>query len=87
MIPVRVSADAKPVLASERRFRIGFEHPMGYAPCPACGKPLAGQSTVLVLTGIAPEADKWPAEDRAGRWATGGAVLVHAACAGVPDTA
>jgi hypothetical protein len=79
VIPVRVPADAKPVLASERRFAAGRGHPLDNFPCPVCGGPLGEQVIVLVLAGIAPE-DRKPAG-----WTTGGAVAVHAACAGVPE--
>jgi hypothetical protein len=79
MIPVRVPADAKPVLASERRYAANRGHPLDPLPCPVCDGPLGEQVVVLVLAGIAPE-------DRKERgWTTGGAVAVHAACAGVPE--
>jgi hypothetical protein len=79
IIPVRVPADAKPVLANERRFAANRGHPLDDYPCPVCDGPLGEQVTVLVLAGIAPE-DRKP-----GGWTTGSAVAVHAACAGVPD--
>jgi hypothetical protein len=79
VIPVRVPATAKPVLASERRFAASRGHPLDNLPCPVCDGPLGDQVTVLVLAGIAPE-------DRKERgWTHGGAVAVHAACAGVPE--
>jgi hypothetical protein len=37
MIPVRVRADAKPVLASERRMAAHRGHPIDPVPCPVCG--------------------------------------------------
>jgi len=79
VIPVRVPADAGPVLASERRFAANRGHPLDNLPCPVRGGPLGEQVIVLVLAGIAPE-DRKPAG-----WTTGGAVAVHAACAGVPE--
>lgn len=79
MIPVRVPADAKVTLASERRFTIEPGHPLAAEACPACDLPLPGSPSVLVLAGIAPE-DRKPAG-----FTTGGAVAVHAACAGVPE--
>jgi hypothetical protein len=93
MIPVRIAADSKAVLASERRFTIKPDHPMASEDCPACGLPLMGTpradggldmvagAVVLVFVGIAPD-DRKPAG-----WTTGGAVAVHAVCAGVPDEA
>jgi hypothetical protein len=79
MIPVRVRADAKPVLASERRMAAHRGHPIDPVPCPVCGIPLGERVMVLILAGIAPEDRK-----EAG-WTTGGAVAVHAVCAGVPE--
>jgi hypothetical protein len=79
MIPVRVRADAMPVLASERRFAANRGHPLDDLPCPVCDRPLGEQVIVLVLAGIAPE-DRKPAGVT-----LGGAVAVHAACAGVPE--
>lgn len=81
IIPVRVPAAAVPVLASERRMTIRPEHPLCDSPCPVCGIPLGGMVTVLVFAGIEPESRK------PGGWATGAAVAVHAACAGVPEEA
>jgi hypothetical protein len=79
MIPVRVPAGASPVLATERRFAVAPDHPLAAGVCPACDLPLPGSPAVLVLVGIAPE-DRKPAG-----WTTGGAVAVHAVCAGVPE--
>lgn len=89
MIPVRVPADARITLASERRHVIAPDHPLAMEDCPACGLPLIGTPradggldmaagpVVLVFVGIAPD-DRKPAG-----WTTGGAVAVHEACAGV----
>jgi hypothetical protein len=79
IIPVRVPADAKPVLASERRMAMQPGHPLYGYPCPVCDRDLGGEVTVLVFAGIDPE-DRKPSG-----WATGEAVAVHAACAGVPE--
>ena len=79
MIPVRVPATMMPVLANERRFTIDPDHPLAGEFCPACDKPLVRQPAVLVFVGIDPE-DRKPAG-----WTTGGAVAVHAVCAGVPE--
>ena len=83
MIPVRVPADIKPQLANPRRFTVGPDHPMCSHECPGCGEPLGYPSdnpppVVLVFAGIGPERRK------PGGWTTGGAVAVHALCAGVP---
>jgi hypothetical protein len=76
MIPVRVEATARPVLASERVFTLAQDHPMAGVSCPACDEPLGnGTEAVLVLAGIAPQ-DRKPAG-----WSTGGAIAVHKACA------
>lgn len=79
MIPVRVPADVKVPLASERRFAAHRGHPLDPMPCPVCDGPLGEKVTVLVVVGIAPE-DREP-----GGYTTGGAVAVHAECAGVPE--
>lgn len=79
MIPVRVPADAVPVLASPRRFAAHRGHPLDAHHCPVCDFPLGDGVVVLILAGIAPE-DRKPAG-----WTTGGAVAVHAVCAGVPE--
>ena len=78
MIPVRVAADTKVVLASPRRFAAHRGHPLDGYPCPVCGGPLGEQVTVLVFAGIAPE------DRKDAGYTTGGAVAVHAGCAGVP---
>lgn len=82
MIPVRVPADARPVLAVERRMLIERGHPMYDQPCPVCVKRLGSAVTVLILAGIAPEDQK---PNPAGCWTTGAAVCVHAVCAGYPE--
>ncbi len=79
MIPVRVPADAKPVLASERRMTILPGHPLYDDLCPVCDGLLGETVTVLVFAGIDPENHK-PAG-----WTTGAAVAVHAFCAGVSE--
>jgi hypothetical protein len=79
IIPVRTLADAKPVLASERRFAAHRGHPLDSQPCPACGVPLGEAVIVLILAGIEPGSRKDSG------WTTGSAVPVHADCAGVPD--
>lgn len=79
MIPVRVPADVKVTLASGRRMAARRGHPIDTEPCPVCDRALGDGVTVLVFVGIAPE-DRKP-----GGYTTGGAVAVHAACAGVPE--
>ena len=79
MIPVRVPASARPVLASGRRMTMQPGHPMYDELCPVCDNLLGGRVIVLVLAGIAPE------DQKDGGYTTGGAVAVHAACAGVPE--
>jgi hypothetical protein len=81
MIPVRVRMDTKPVIAVDKVIDLSPTHPIALSetPCPACDGPLAGTKVVLVFVGIAPE-DR---ERASGEWGTGGAVTVHAACAGV----
>ena len=79
MIPVRVAAGTMPVLASERRLAANRGHPIDGQPCPVCDDPLGERITVLVFVGIAPE-DRKP-----GGFTVGGAVAVHAVCAGVPE--
>lgn len=74
MIPVRISNDLQPVLANSRRF------PSADGWCPVCDETLAEGPVVLVFCGIAP-IDRKEGENR---WTTGGAVAVHAVCAGVP---
>lgn len=82
MIPVRVPADLKPVLANERRYAPHRRHSLDCEPCPVCDEPLGKRVIVLVFAGIMPEDRK----EGAGRWTTGAAVAVHAVCAGVPET-
>ena len=79
VIPVRVPAGAKPTLGSERVIDLNPTHPIALSetPCPACDGPLAGTKVVLVFVGIAPE------DRKESGWTTGGAVTVHATCAGV----
>lgn len=81
IIPVRVPADARPVLASERRFAAHRGHPLDGIPCPVCDGPLGERVTVLILAGISPE------DQKPGGFTYGGAVAVHAACAGVLEEA
>lgn len=90
MIPVRVPADLKTVLANERRFTVQPDHPVAEHVCPVCDGPLYATPradgegldmvpgpVVLVFVGIAPE------DRKDAGWTTGAAVAVHEACAGV----
>lgn len=78
IIPVRVAASARPVLAGRAEpFPLLSSHPLRGEECPACGRrfPRQGECLVqLVLVGIAPD-DRAPAG-----FVTGGAVAVHALC-------
>ena len=82
MIPVRVKADTQVVLASERRFHIAAGHPLSRSACPACGGPLTSAVCVLVFVGIDPETR---AQKQGIGYCSGGAVAVHAVCAGVAE--
>ena len=76
IIPVRVPATARPVLAGERRFPVPPGHPLHGTPCPACDLPLGYGATVLVLIGIEPGP---------GGAVRGKGIAVHASCAGVRE--
>lgn len=81
VIPVRVPANAKPVLATERRFTLTPDHPLYDVACPACDEALGGPyPVVLILAGIAPHN-----REGVSSWANGAGVAVHAVCASVPD--
>ena len=79
IIPVRIPASARPVLASERRITIAPDHPMHESRCPVCDRFLGDGVTVLIVAGIE------PGDRKLAGYVTGAAVAVHAACAGVPD--
>jgi hypothetical protein len=79
MIPVRVPADAEPVLATDQRFTIAPDHPLAEWGCPVCDEPLVNRVTVLILAGIAPE------DRKDSGYTTGAGVCVHAVCAGVSE--
>ena len=84
MIPVRVRMDTKPVLASDRVMTIASDHPLAREGvlCPACDRAFTlNNKAVLVFVGIDPEDH----ERHSGAYGTGGAVAVHAACAGLQD--
>ena len=83
MIPVRVPASLTPQLANSERFTVAGNHPMCAVPCPVCDEPLGfpvddPPLCVLVFAGIE------PGRRQPQGHVTGGAVAVHAACAGVP---
>jgi hypothetical protein len=80
VIPIRVPADLTVTLASERRLTIAPEHPLYRERCPVCDYPLGNAVTVLVFAGIE------PGDRKEAGWTTGGAVAVHAVCAGVAET-
>ena len=76
MIPVRVPADLTVNTIGGIR-TLNPDHPLYATCCPVCDEQLDGLPITLVAVGIAP-VDRKPAG-----WTTGGAVAVHAACAGV----
>lgn len=76
MIPVRVPADVALYTVGGIR-TLTPEHRLYRRDCPVCDRPLADQPITLVCVGIHP-ADRKPSG-----WTTGGAVAVHAVCAGV----
>lgn len=78
MIPVRVPAELKVTTVGGVR-TLPPDSQLHGEPCPACGDPLHIRPIVLVAIGISPE-DRKP-----GGYTTGGAVAVHADCAGTPD--
>jgi hypothetical protein len=82
MIPIRVPAGLKVVLASERRMNIPRGHPLYLAPCPVCDRKLGDCPTVLVFVGIRLENR---ADSGENGYTIGGSVSVHAECAGVSD--
>jgi hypothetical protein len=49
------------------------------ADCPVCDEGISDEPYVLVFVGIDPE------DRKDSGWTNGGAVVVHAACAGVSD--
>lgn len=79
IIPVRVPAAAVPTTAGGRQFTMRPDHPLYRMQCPVCEERCGAAACVLVLAGVRPENRK-PAG-----WVNGAAVIVHAACAGVPE--
>lgn len=80
LIPIRVHATLRPVLAGEP-FLLAADHPAARYACPACDEHLAcsgrdPRSVVLVFVGVAPDNQKTLG------YVNGGAVIVHAECAG-----
>jgi hypothetical protein len=80
VIPVR--ADRLPHVT--RVYPDGTGLGRDWEDCPACDLELAGP-TALVYIGPGGDPED-QAKARAGRWHTGAAVAVHAACAGVEST-
>ena len=80
MIPVRVPADLTVHTVGGVR-TLTEKHALYETPCPVCGYLLEGYPITLVAVGI-PHDERKPAG-----WTTGGAVAVHAECAGIdhPD--
>lgn len=77
MIPVRVPAGSEPHVISDFVRTLDSEHPLYHYLCPACDEPIGGLPVTLVCVGIAPHKRKDVG------WTRGGAVAVHAACAGL----
>lgn len=79
IIPVRVAAGARPVLAGRAEpFPLPLVHGLRGSECPACGRQLASEGECmvqLVLVGI------YPGDRRPDGSVLGGAVAVHAECA------
>ncbi|WP_137991234.1 hypothetical protein [Streptomyces vilmorinianum] len=78
IIPVRVHADAQVHTVGGIR-ELQPDHPLYSEHCPVCDFLLGTQPITLVFVGIEPEDRKDTG------WTTGGAVAVHAACAGLAD--
>lgn len=75
MIPVRVPADITvPITGGIKT--IDHDHLYAKVPCPVCDEPTPGTAVVLVVVGIEPE------DRKDSGWTNGGAVIVHADCAG-----
>lgn len=81
MIPVRIPADA-PLHTVGGLRTIAPEHPMSQDDCPVCDVPLTVMPITLVYVGIDPETRAQVLE-KGKAYATGAAVAVHAACAGL----
>jgi hypothetical protein len=76
MIPVRVPAEARPVLVEGfDPEEIGPDHPLYDWPCPVCDHPLGEQPVVLILAGIE------PADRKDTGFVTGAGIPVHEECA------
>lgn len=81
MIPIRARVDSPITTLGGVRPPMSPEHPLANIPCPACGGSLTAAPITFVFVGVDPEQ-----RDRRETWAAAGAVIVHAACAGIePD--
>jgi hypothetical protein len=81
MIPVRVPVDA-PLHLVGGIVNVLPPHPLAEQTCPACDDLLSAAPVTLVYVGTD------PATRASGKkWVTGGAVAVHAACAGLTEPA
>lgn len=76
IITIRVPADAKPVLATDRRFNIKHDHPLYETQCPVCDVILGDEECVMILAGIPRDCQK------SSGWTTGTGIMVHTVCAG-----
>lgn len=82
MIPVR--AEGLPRTATRTFDELPTGHPLRDEFCPACDEPLSEQPVALIYIGPGSDPED-QAKARAGRWHTGAAVAVHAACAGTTE--
>ena len=80
MIHVRFRTDS-PITTSGIRPPMPPDHPMAHVPCPACDGPLTDREITFVFVGVDPGQR---AEGKT--YASAGAVVVHADCAGFDMT-
>lgn len=78
MIPVRVPMDVSLHTIGGVR-TLDVNHPLYERECPVCDEQLADVPMTLVCVGIEPR------KRNSGDWASGAAVGVHAACAGLEE--
>lgn len=81
MIPVRARTDS-PITTTGARPPMSPDHPMAQADtrCPACDGPLTDRPVTFVIVGVDPEQ-----RAKGKTYASAGAVVVHADCAGIGE--